>query len=67
VTTVHNLNDPDHTQVFSCSPRAAVIAAHAQSLGDWNTADYESRYGVLAQAGQVGWNCGNFWAKKEAE
>jgi hypothetical protein len=45
---VFNLATYDE-QTFSCSPREAVIAAYAQSLGDFNTWDYEERYGKLVR------------------
>lgn len=31
------------------TPREAVIAAYAQSLGDWNTWDYDTRYRHLVR------------------
>lgn len=33
-----------------CPPRAAVVAAHAQGRGDWNTWDYAARYDGLVRA-----------------
>jgi hypothetical protein len=54
-------------QIYTCDPRSAVIAAHAQSLGDWNTWDYESKYADIAQEGKYSWNCGNFSALKETK
>lgn len=53
----------DEVQVFSIGPREAVICAYAQSLGDYNTWGYESRYGHKVAMGTYGWCCGEFWAK----
>lgn len=47
-------------KVYSCSPREAVMAAHAQEHGDWNTWDYESRYGDLVRFGQHTVLCGDW-------
>lgn len=46
---------------FSCSPRQAVIAAYAQSRGDWNTWDYEQKYGHMVKLirGRT-WSLGDF-------
>ena len=35
------------TAEYSCSPEEAVIAAHAQQHGDFNTWEYRSRYGGM--------------------
>lgn len=63
---VRNLRDPDREIVFSkeLGARKAVICAHAQSLGDWNTADYEDRYGHLAVEGRWHWFCGDHGTRK---
>lgn len=46
-------------------PRGAVIAAYAQShCKDFNTADYEAKYGKLVYEGQFGFHLGNFSAIK---
>ena len=47
-TTVVNL-DTDEEIVYTIEPREAVIAAYAQSQGDWNTWDYEVNYGHLVK------------------
>ena len=52
---------------YSCSPRAAVIAAYAQDLGDWNTWDYEAKYGRCVIEGRWTVFCGDFSALKEVE
>ena len=48
MVTVFNLATYDE-QTFSCTHREAVMAAYAQSKGDWNTWDYEERYGKLVR------------------
>ncbi len=64
-TTVLNLATC-HEQTFSCSPREAVIAAYAQSRGDFNTWDYEKNYGTqvlgIMQPTHTTWNLGDFSA-----
>jgi hypothetical protein len=40
--------------------RMAVIAAYAQSRNDWNTWDYESRYGSRVERGFSGWYLGDW-------
>lgn len=47
-------------QAYSCSPRSAVIAAHAQSRGDWNTWNYKDRYDHMVESGQWHLFCGDF-------
>lgn len=47
------------------SPREAVIAAYAQSIGDYNTWEYEHRYGHLAKEYREIVECGvdtNVWS-----
>ena len=61
VTVVMNLAT-GKKQVYSCNPRRAVIAAHAQSRNDWNTWQYEGRYGHLVQSGQHVVICGDWSA-----
>jgi hypothetical protein len=43
-------------------PREAVVAAYAQSLGDWNTWEYEDRYGHLREYGRDVVACGDWCA-----
>lgn len=43
-------------------PAAAVVAAHAQSLRDWNTWDYADRYGGLVERGRGVVACGDWCA-----
>lgn len=53
-------------QIYTCSPREAVIAAYAQSLHDWNTWDYE-RYGMLVTEGKFTVTCIDFSAFKDKQ
>lgn len=64
-TSVLNLSTGDSI-TYTCEPREAVIAAYAQSLGDYNTWDYAERYGNLVTEGRVSIACGDFSAMKEA-
>ncbi len=52
-------------QYYTCDPRSAVICAYAQSLNDWNTWDYEKKYGNLVLEGKYTFSCGDFCAKKD--
>jgi hypothetical protein len=61
--TVFNLSSDD-IQTFTCTPRQAVLAAHAQSLGDFNTWDYEQNYRHLLTRGRLTIACGDFCAKE---
>ena len=61
VTVVMNLAT-GQKQVYTTSPRQAVIAAHAQSRHDWNTWQYEERYGHLVESGQHTVLCGDWSA-----
>jgi hypothetical protein len=65
VTRTFNLATGDWAGEYSCSPRDAVIAAHAQSSGDFNTWDYETRYGHLVNQGAETVWCGSFSARLE--
>lgn len=47
-------------QIYTCSPKEAVIAAYAQSLKDWNTWDYNNKYLTLVEEGKITWLCGDF-------
>lgn len=59
--TVVNLATGDE-QTFFCAAREAVIAAYAQSRGDFNTWDYEERYGAKVVCGRITWGLGDFAA-----
>ena len=70
--TVMNLSNPNEKRVYTCSPREAVIAAYAQtkdtagnSVGDWNTWQYEKRYGELVIEGKMCVTCGDWSAFKD--
>lgn len=62
--TVMNLCTSE-TQVYTCPPKDAVIAAFAQSRDDWNTWDYNEKYGHLVKEGNVTFICGDFSAFKD--
>ena len=47
---------------WTCDPRSAVIAAHAQDRKDYSTWDYEARYGASVIASERGYACGDFYA-----
>jgi len=61
-TYVYNLASvsPQPESAFSLEPREAVIAAHAQSLGDFETWNYEEKYGDQVLYGAATVICGNF-------
>ncbi len=61
--TVLNLSTGDY-QIYTCDSRTAVLSAYAQSLGNWNTWEYERLYGHLLLEGEHSWNCGDFSALK---
>lgn len=52
-------------QVYFCEPRKAVIAAYAQSFKDYNTWDYERRYGHLVLVGKFCLAVGDFSVFKD--
>jgi len=54
-------------QIYTCSPREAVIAAYAQNLNDWNTWDYEQRYGKFVVEGNLTVACDDFCAFKNKD
>lgn len=53
----------ESVRYFSLPAPIAVMAAHAQSLGDYNTWEYGQKYSRLVKRGRYGWVCGEFWAK----
>lgn len=56
----------DHERHYDLPARAAVIASFAQvERGDWNTWDYEAKYGALAKLTTSGrfWTCGDWTAR----
>ena len=62
--TVMNLRTSE-TQVYTCSPKKAVIAAFAQSKNDWNTWDYDKKYGDMVEEGNLSFACGDFAVFKD--
>ena len=65
-TTVMNLSNGSK-QIYTCTPREAVIAAYAQSLMDWNTWQYKERYSSLVIEGKLCLACGDFSAYKDGK
>lgn len=61
ITKVINMVTGITTEYF-CSPRSAVIAAHAKSLGDYEVWSYERNYYKLVTTGQWTVACGTFSA-----
>lgn len=61
--TVTNLSTCEK-QVYTCSPKEAVIAAFAQSKNDWSTWEYEKRYSEQVIESKKTVSCGNFCAIK---
>ena len=59
-----NLARNKNAGIFTCTPREAVIASHAQSLGDWNTWDYEECYGALVVESDTHVTCGDYTCRK---
>lgn len=58
--TVLNLSTGKEMIYSGISPRRAVICAFAQERGDWNTWDYETRYGDRVEVGRQTVACGDF-------
>jgi hypothetical protein len=50
---------------YTCDARTAVVASYAQDRGDYETWDYETRYGPLVVAGRWHWFCGDWGARRE--
>jgi hypothetical protein len=53
------------TQVFTCLPAEAVVAAYAQSKKDFNTWDYYKKYNSLLKYGEHTISCGDFSVFKD--
>lgn len=66
MVTVTNLETKE-AHLYSCSPREAVIAAHAQDKNDFNTWDYAKRYGHMVQWAGSHVTCGNFTAVEASD
>lgn len=67
ITEVYNLATNDAPQVYTCGPKEAVIAAYAQSLGDYCTWLYVKTYGHLVTFGHHSVACGDFVAAYRKE
>ena len=52
---------------FTSSPREACMAAYAGELGDFNTWEYQARYGKALHETRFGWNLGHWWVKDPAK
>ena len=63
-TMVMNLSTREK-QVYFCEPRKAVLAAYAQSFKDYNTWQYEERYGHLLLEGKSCLAVGDFSVFKD--
>lgn len=63
---VFDLDKGEYVETYACSPRTAVLAAHAQSIGDWNTWDYERVWGHLVRESDRVVMCGSFTTAKVA-
>lgn len=63
ITSVVDLSTGEQT-LWGLDPASAVVAAHAQSLGDWNTWGYDRyRSAVVAVSGRIeSVRCGRFAA-----
>ena len=48
--------------LYSCPPEQAVIAAYAQDNDDFNTWEYDEKYGHLLLRGNEIVSCGDFSA-----
>lgn len=59
---VFNLDTYSEQVYVGIGPREAVIAAYAQDRGDWNTADYEKKYGPHVKKRGQTWSLGAFAA-----
>ena len=67
--TVHlfSLQTGKNVAVYTFSVKfavVAVVAAYAQSKGDWNTADYNDNYAHLVVETRKSIACGDFYALK---
>jgi len=64
MVTVYNLSNDDSSQ-YSCSAIEAVIAAYAQSRGDYNTWDYSHNYSHLVVVAPISVSIGDFSAFRD--
>lgn len=61
---VMNLVDM-HIVRYTCSPKEAVVCAYAQSLGDYNTWDYDEKHNHLVEEGAYTYLCGDWSVFKD--
>jgi hypothetical protein len=61
-----NLLTGQRNTYVGATTREAVIAAYAQERGDWNTWEYEEKYGKLVEQGGFYLFCGN-WAVRRPQ
>lgn len=54
-----------NTQIFTCTPREAVISAYAHARHDGNTWQYADHYGHLVTETDLCVTCGDFSAFKD--
>lgn len=66
MSTAFNLSTGER-RIYSLSPEDAVIAAYAQSRGDWSTWSYQTRYSGQVVTGAVCVTIGNWSAFRRAE
>lgn len=53
-----------NTKYYSLNPKAAVIAAHAQKIGDFSWWEYDTRYSSLVVETAHCYHCGDMSAMK---
>ena len=58
--TVVNLSTGDERTYTGISASEAVIAAYAQSRGDWSTWQYAEKYANMVTKGKVSVACGDW-------
>lgn len=63
MNAVFNLATGKYQAIYTLNPREAVIAAYAQcTMKDWNTWEYETKYGAMVIEGKHTAACGDFCA-----
>jgi hypothetical protein len=65
MSRVFDLSEGKFIAIYSVPPAEAVMCAHAQSLGDLNTWDYDEKYSHLVEEGKGVFACGNFSCMKQ--
>ena len=62
---VYKLGDLQFKASYSCSPRQSVIAAYAQfDKKDFNTGNYNKKYGMMVVEHKDFVTCGDYNARK---